>query len=62
MGDNDWRELFLDAARDGRVSTELTPSGSFKPAFPPASTADEDAYIEKMIARDRASERNGWGL
>ena len=57
-----WRELFLDAARDGRVSAEFTPSGRFKPAFPLPSNAEEDAYIEKMIARDRKSDRNGWGL
>lgn len=39
---------------------DLTPSGRFKPVFKamwPQGTAKEEAYIERMIRRDREYEK-----
>lgn len=56
MADNGWKEMFLDAARDGRISTSLVSkrqkSGRLAPVFASPSREKEEAYIKKMLARD----------
>ena len=71
MGDYNWRELFLDSAREGRLPTVVRgriidevdnrqPSGRLTPVFVGPTDAEEEAYIEIRIQLDREADERGY--
>lgn len=60
MANDSKRVEFCSGFEAARLVDARQPSGRLEPVFPSLlqGTAKEEAYIERMIARDRAAERD----